>query len=88
MAETEVFRTDDMALAAALAVDGRRYEVTKLTDTMATWSFEQDAGVERIVNEYMRWELQCEVRSYLAKHAELRREIYKIMPRRSDASVS
>jgi hypothetical protein len=87
MAETGVFRTDDMALAAALAVGGRRYEVTKLTDTMATWSFEQDAEVEKIVNSYMRWELECEVRSYLAKHAELRREIYKIMPRRSDTPV-
>lgn len=90
--ETGAFKTDDMALATVLSINGYEYKLVKLTNSKALWAFthtdEQEDDFDTLLDAFDSYECAVEPRQFVLKLAEIRSELYTFLPnRRPSASA-
>lgn len=75
---TNVFRTADLAITAALCVSGFIVdEVEKVSPTRSVFIFSDSAELKEAINQYWRGELRVEPQAYFNQLKTLKARIYE-----------
>jgi hypothetical protein len=79
-----VYRTDDLALATALAMAGFEYKLVKVAERKCVWDFTWTDGTkddfDELVDNYWEYKHVVEPRVFALRWAEMRREIFALVP--------
>lgn len=79
-----MYRTDDLALAVTLALNGYKHKLDKLTDRKAVWDFSFKASEEEdfydVVDDFWEFAAKVEPRAFSLRWAEMRRELFDLIP--------
>jgi hypothetical protein len=84
MSEEGCYRTDDLALATMLAMEGFEYSIKKLSSKKAIWIFtfshEMEEDFEDLIADYDQYAAKVEPRAFVLRWGEMRRELFHYCP--------
>ena len=79
-----MYRTDDLALATVLSIAGYSYRMDKMTQRKVAWDFSYDESqaeeFEDIVHDFWEFASKVEPRAFVLRWAEMRRELFRLVP--------
>jgi hypothetical protein len=85
MSEDGAFRTDNLAMAVVLSMAGFEYTLQKITARKAIWVFEHPGDKEEefddLIGDFDEFACKVEPRAFVLRHAEMRNEIFKLLPK-------
>jgi hypothetical protein len=85
---TGAYKTHDLALAVLLSVNGFEYQLEHLTKRTILWVFsapeEKEEEIDTLIADYENFEASIEPRKFVARWAEMRRELFAAAPPMSD----
>jgi len=83
--ESGVYRTDDLALATSLALEGHTYRIVRLNEKKAVWDFTclegKSEDFERVIGDFWDSRHLVEPRAFTSRWARMRKELFSLIPR-------